>query len=311
MYLKMPYFRRQMASDKLFITFAKDHDLCFFTLIVCIIETTDFILLLISGLLGGFIGGMLGIGGAPVFIAFFWYVIPDYCGTEVSDSDLTQLVIANTVFVRTFAAFIGFWKHYQLGNFYWKTVRTISIPATIVSIFCIWILSKFHYSKTAFSISFIIIFIPLLYRMLKFDANQKAFNQPYRIKVIYLNLLGIVCGLVTALSGLGAGFVILPLMNSFFNIKIRKTASISLGVIFISSLFVIIYYFIFPPLSAPVPHAVGAILLPVTLPVVAASFFSSSYGVSFSRRLSPHTLQKCFILFCVVLIVHELWVLFA
>lgn len=264
------------------------------------------ILLLLGGLLGGFVGGLLGIGGAPIYLVMFWHIIPATYPT-LDEAVITQLVIANTVLVRTFAALSGCYSHYKSNNFYIDTVIAISIPATVVSLVFVFLLSYVHYTKVFFSIFFILIFIPLLYQMFRADFSKKSFNQPNRIKVFYLNGIGILCGLVTALTGLGAGFVVVPLLNNFFNIKIRKVASISLGVIFLSSIFVLFYYMFFFYISPSIPYTIGALSFPLSLPVIAASLISSPSGVWLSRKISAVALRNSFIVFCILIIAHEVW----
>ncbi len=259
----------------------------------------------LGGLLGGFIGGLLGIGGAPIYLAVYWQVVPQLY-PNLSDVQTTQIIIANTVVVRTFAALSGCYSHYKNGNFYADTVIAISIPATVVSLVIIFALSFVEYTKAYFSIIFILVFIPLLYQMFFDDMSKKHFNQPNRVKVFYLNLIGVFCGAITALTGLGAGFVVVPLLNNFFNIKIRKVASISLGVIFLSSVFVVFYYVLFfHSLHGQLPYSLGALSLPLVAPPIVLGFLSSPYGVKLSRKLSPQALRYIFLSFCVLIILNE------
>lgn len=270
------------------------------------IETEIFILLFVGGLLGGFIGGLLGIGGAPIYLAIYWQVIPRLY-PSLGEVETTQIVIANTVLVRTLTALSGCYVHIRNNNFYTNTVISISISATIVSLLLIFILSHINYTKNYFSIFFIIVFLPLLYQMLHDDMSKKHFNQPNRVKIFYLNLIGILCGAITALTGLGAGFVVIPLLNNFFNIKIRKVASISLGVIFFSSIFIVFYYVLFFDVSFAMPYSMGALSLPLLLPVIIAGFIASPWGVKVSQTLSPKTLRYIFIAFCGLIVLNEIW----
>ncbi|OWY23049.1 sulfite exporter TauE/SafE family protein [Sphingobacteriales bacterium UPWRP_1] len=267
---------------------------------------SDILLLLLSGILGGFVGGYLGIGGSPVYIVFFSYFIHQFYGTQVSPEEAVQLTIANTVFARTFASLAGCWKHYVMHNFYTRTVVTIAIPATIFSLLFAWLMAKFHYSKTAFSLAFIAMFMPLIYKMLTDDAEKKVFNHPYRIKVVFLNLAGVVSGALTALSGLGTGFILIPLLNSLFNIKIRKVTSISLGVLFITSLFTSIYYALAYHIGANLPFTYGGISLLISMPVLVGSLVASPVGVKVSQQHSPRTIRIVFIVFCVLITFNEL-----
>jgi len=271
-----------------------------------IITIADILLLLLSGIVGGFIGGYLGIGGSPVYVVVFQYFFMRIYGTQLSGEEVVQLTIANTVFSRTFASLAGCWKHLLNHNFYGKTVRTIAIPATIFSLLFTHLLANINYSQTAFSIVFIAMFMPLLYKMLADNSRKKVFNHPYRIKVTFLNLAGAVSGILTAVSGLGTGFVLIPMLNSLFNIKIRKVTSISLGVLFITSLAATFYYMLVYRVEVQLPYTYGGISLLLSVPVMVGSLVFSPLGVTVSQCHSPRTIRITFIVFCAIITLNEL-----
>ncbi len=255
--------------------------------------------------MGGFIGGYLGIGGSPVYIVVFNYFLYRFYGGQLSGEEILQLTIANTVFSRTLASLAGCWKHYANHNFYTRTVVTIAIPATIFSLLFTHLLANSNYSKTTYSIIFIGMFMPLLYKMLVDDTHKKVFNHPYRIKLVFLNAAGVLSGILTALTGLGTGFVLIPLLNSLFNIKIRKVTSISLGVLFISSLFTTIYYMLFYQISTHLPYTFGGISLLLSIPVLVGSLVASPLGVTVSQYHAPKTIRIAFIVFCLLITLYQ------
>ena len=183
-----------------------------------------------------------------------------------------------------FAALSGSFKQYRLGNFYPKTFATIGFPAAIVAVLSLMVLDKINYSKTHFSVVFILLFLPLLYKMLRDNPNKKIFSHPYHIKVFLLNLTGFISGLVSALAGFGGGFVVIPMLNSLFNIKIRKVISISLGVILISSVLITLYNLFFAQVSINIPYKMGTICFALSLPVIAGVLVAAPIGVIVSKR---------------------------
>ncbi len=266
----------------------------------------DLICLFGGGIIGGFLAGLLGIGGGPIYVVLFSIFIPKLYGGEITEAQTIQLIIANTVFARFFAALSGCWKHYRMNNLYLKTAIAIAIPAAMMSLIGISILSKMNYNKTFFSIIFILVFIPLLYRMIVDDKNKKNFNHPYRIKVLFLNMTGLISGTVTALAGLGGGFVVVPLLNSLFNIKIKKVVSISLSVISMVAFSVTVFYLSQYKVDINDPYIFGAISLSLCLPVIAGVMFAAPWGVKMSNQVSPYKLRVLFIAFCVFIIAKTL-----
>lgn len=254
-------------------------------------------------MLGGVISGLLGIGGGPVYVIILSYFINKMYGGQVSESTLVKLIIASTIFSTLFAALSGSIKQYLNHNFYPKTVLTIAIPALLSTMLVSYWVSTINYSKLAFSLLFIALMVPLLYRMLSDKPNKKQFNQPFNIKIGFMIMLGTLSGALTALSGLGGGFAIIPLMNSLFNIKIKKVMSISLGVIFIVALAnTFLNIFVLHYADAP-PGSWGGIIPQVSLPMIAGVVIGSPIGVYIAKRMSPSVLRYAFVAFCCIIII--------
>ncbi len=66
-------------------------------------EILDGILLFLTGIIGGFLAGLLGIGGGPIYVVIFTEFIPKLYGALLSGPETVQLIIANTIFARMFA----------------------------------------------------------------------------------------------------------------------------------------------------------------------------------------------------------------
>ncbi len=257
----------------------------------------------VAGAVGGFLSGLLGIGGGPIYVSIFTYFVTKLSGGSVSSTDYVKIVLAHTSFSTMFAALSGCIKQYRLNNFYWRTSVAIAIPSIIASILMAELLVNIRYNKTAFSIIFILSLLPALYRMLVDNPNKKRFNHPRSIKRLMLNITGITAGSVSALTGLGGGFVIVPMLNSLFNIKIRKTTSISLGVIAMTSAALALYYMLrFNFLEVQLPYMLGAISFPLLVPVLLGVAIFAPFGVSFAKRLTPLKIRLTFSAVCLLVI---------
>ncbi len=237
----------------------------------------------------------MGIGGGPIYVTIFTLFITQLTGGSLSSTDYVKIVLAHTSFCTLFAAFSGSYKQYKLNNFYWQTSVAIAIPSIIASVLMAEILSRISYNKTIFSMVFIASLLPALYKMLVDNPNKKRFNHPRGIKRLMLGLTGVTAGSVSALTGLGGGFVIVPLLNSLFNIKIRKTTSISLGVIAMTSSALALYYmlrFSFPMVD--LPFMIGAVSFALLIPVLLGVAIAAPFGVSFAKKLTPFQIRFIF-----------------
>lgn len=256
-----------------------------------------------AGAVGGFLSGLLGIGGGPIYVTIFTYFAVKLTGNSLSSTDYVKVVLAHTSFSTMFAALSGCYKQYKLNNFYWQTSVAIAIPSIIASVLMAEILARVSYNKFTFSVIFILSLLPALYKMLVDNPNKKKFNPPLSIKKLMLNITGITAGSVSALTGLGGGFVIVPMLNSLFNIKIRKTTSISLGVIAMTSTALATYYLIrfdFPDIQ--LPSMVGAISFPLLVPVLLGVVSAAPLGVVFAKKLTPLQIRWVFGTVCILVI---------
>lgn len=228
----------------------------------------------------------------------------------LTEDQQVKMVIANVGVVKIFAALFGLWKHYRNDNLHWPTTLSIAVPAVLIAVLLSWGLSYITYSKTVFQIIFILLLLPMLFRMIFDDKTKKRFNQPMNIKRFFLVAVGLISGSVSALAGLGGGVTVVPLLNSLFNIKIRKVISISLGVIFCVSVAMTIFYYLFYDFGAAVPYSSGAISWYLSLPLVLGVSIAAPLGVSVSNHLTPFTIRVLFACFCLVIIGKTLYDLF-
>ena len=56
---------------------------------------SDFIILIIGGCLGGFLAGLLGVGGGMIFIPFIQYMLSKFA--YIPDSEIVKFTLANSI----------------------------------------------------------------------------------------------------------------------------------------------------------------------------------------------------------------------
>ncbi|MGB0840072.1 MAG: sulfite exporter TauE/SafE family protein [Chitinophagales bacterium] len=265
-------------------------------------DIINIVVLLFAGLAGGFLAGLLGIGGGAIYAIILLQFAPELYEADLSQTQLVQLVVANTIFARFFAALSGCWKQYNMDNFHLPTSLALGIPATIITIGLIFILEQINYSKIMFQVVFILIFLPLLYRLFRNNDHTQRLRYEPHTKRYLLYILGIANGLITALAGFGGGMIMVPMLSALFNIKLHKIVSISLTVILIIAFFTTFFNLFFVQLPTTVPYTIGNISLVLSLPMIVGVTLAAPWGVSTSKKLSENTLRKLFIAFCLIMI---------
>ena len=264
------------------------------------IDLVDVIILIIAGIGGGFLAGLLGIGGGIIYVLIFTTYLKLMTDVPIPGEDLVKLTIANSVFALIFAGISGCYKQYRIGNFFPKEILLIGLPGIVGSILLTYILTTINYSKEEFAIVFSALLLPIIFRMLykKRSKISKEVRQDYPPGIFML--IGFVSGSATALSGLGGGFIIVPVVNGILKYPIKKAISISLGVIAVVSFGLSIYNltaFEFEYLK--LPYTYGAITFSMVLPVVVGVIAGAPIGVWASQKLPGYALRIFFVLFCI------------
>ena len=103
-----------------------------------------------------------------------------------------------------------------MGNFYPKQILYTSLPGVITSLGLSYAISQIHfYSKDKFNVFFISMLVLLLVRMFwKNTSTAAKEKEPAEVKTLAYVLTGFFTGLVTALSGLGGGIVMIPVFTN-------------------------------------------------------------------------------------------------
>jgi uncharacterized membrane protein YfcA len=263
----------------------------------------EFLYLFIAGILGGFIAGLIGIGGGVVYV----FIIPvalRYLG--VNEDEIAQYTIANSIFAILFASGSANYVLIRLKVFYKKEVIFISLLAILSSLLTLhFVVNTSWYSIKAFNITIVLLLLYMLYTTL-WSAN-KVFVYPLAaIKKWKLSLLGMSSGIIAALSGLGGGIIIIPVLNSFMKIDIRKASSISSGVIMITAFAMTIFNLSENPVHQVNSFHMGYIVFPVSLTLSLGVVLASPFGVKISRKLSSSTISYIYAAFLIIVILKKI-----
>ena len=263
----------------------------------------DIFYLFLSGLGGGLIAGLLGIGGGIIYILIFSIYLKNFSSIEIESSDMVQLMISNSLFAIFFAGLSGSYKQWKSHNFYIRPVLLIGISGVFTSLLLKNLMLRYYtYSTHDFAIVFSLLMIPLLIRMFFQSRHDGNFN-PEHMKAWKLIITGLITGFASSLSGLGGGFIMIPVLNGLFKIPMKKTISISLGAITVISF----GYSIFNLFFTDYPQyqfylAQGSIVFSMVLPVIAGVLLGTPIGVKLSHRLPPLALKALFAIFTLLVI---------
>ena len=269
-------------------------------------EITALLILFLFGVFGGFLSGLLGVGGGIIFIPIISYYLRQL-GLE--GDELVKYILANSFATIFFAGLISTYKQYRIRQFYPKqiglTAALAMITGTLVSY---GITSGDWYNKRAFSVIFLALLIFSVFRIL-LKRPEQAIDVASSPKHKYL-ITGALTGIVTALSGLGGGVVMIPLFNQYIKIDMKSASAISIGVIPLILIPVLATYIMATPLNPIMQDQLGYVLPSVFFPMVAGLLFAAPIGVATAQRSSDKVLKFIFASLVIIVIINTLVTLF-
>jgi uncharacterized protein len=275
----------------------------------------EILLLFTVGCIGGFLFGMVGIGGNVLYIPIFSFLL-----TQIGfhDDELSRAIIANALFILVFTGTAVSWKQFKVGNFFLREILlTASTGMTTAFGVCLLIKSGTWYDKKTFDLVFTSLLIITLLRLFtsktKENVSELKGNSEKEDPSVFLEkkpkmvlpflLVGIVTGSLTAFSGLGGSIVMIPLFTEFAGLTMKKAHSISVGVVPLMALTIATFYFFGTPKLITTPLSqFGYLNFSIVAPVIVGSMITAPFGVQAAHKVKPRTQKLVFAtIVCVVL----------
>lgn len=268
-------------------------------------------ILIIIGIIGGLIAGFLGLGGGIFYILFLPYIIAWF---GIPADQVTPFVVANSLIGIAFASVSSLLVQFAAVKKYLSEILLIGVPAVAISLLVTkYIVQSSWFSVECFNILVVFLMIFILFEMLykgkKRQASKRSIDQKIKPKEGLFS--GSVAGLISALSGLGGGIIIVPLLNIYLKQNLQKTKTISLAVIFMSSFFVSIEnIFSHPHYQPEALHTIGYIIPGISIPLVMGVIVGGPLGIKFSNKLTDKTIKMMFMFFVLLVLLEKFVSLF-
>lgn len=252
---------------------------------------TLFIILLLVGALVGFYSGLIGTGGniilIPAFDVLFHYL-------NIPENEMVKFIIAHSFFVTAFTGLSVSYKQYKVKNLYLLDVMLISLAGMISALLMTeFIKNGSWYHKSDFDWVFLSLLLILAFRMLFYQQESPSSKNSIHGRKFF-PIIGIVTGMISALSGLGGGVVVMPILTDILNVPIKKASSISIGVVAMLAIPISISYLTIDDQSTSqhiLPAQAGYISLYIAAPILAGIFSTAGWGVRTAQVTNPRKLR--------------------
>ena len=252
---------------------------------------TLFLILLLIGAIVGYYSGLIGTGGniilIPVFDILFHYL-------KIPETEVVKFIIAHSFFITAFTGLSVSYKQFKAKNLHVKEVLFISIAGMITAFFMTEFIKNGNwYHKSDFDLVFFTLLLILAIRMLFFKQPPPPINDNHLNKP-YFPIIGIVAGLISSLSGLGGGIIVIPILTDILKTPLKKASSISIGVVAMLALPISASYLSIDARSAMqhvLPAQQGYISMFIAAPVLMGVFSTTGWGVRTAQKTDANKLR--------------------
>lgn len=253
-----------------------------------------FLLLLGIGAAGGFVAGLVGIGGGVVFGPALFFV---YQAAGIQDPVLTPLTVGSSLLCTFAAALAGAAEQHRAGAIDLPTARVAGIAAAVAVVLVgAFVTTQPWYDGHAFKLLLGAVLVLVAARMVlarSGDDNALQAAEPRR-GALRLGGIGAAAGTLASLAGIGGGVVLVPLFQGMVRLPLKVAAGTSTAaIVLISGVGVVTYAVL--GLHADVPVlAVGYVGWGQALTIALPAAVTARLGVAAAHRLDGRVVRYAF-----------------
>lgn len=278
------------------------------------------IILLLIGSIGGFLAGIMGVGGGLVFIPILTYLFTQFPG--ISNEEAVRFTLANSITLVFASGLSGIYRQIKLGIYDFRKSLTVGIPGAAAAAAMSYAIQHGNwYSHERFTWVFLGFLLLSIGNMLFKKEDDSSPVNTENTSTLSRLTVGLFAGTVVSLSGLGGGIVMVPLFRMILKLPVKKATALSLSVVPLLSIFPIIQYLsisdapmlsnaILPTLNTmklfQTQYLVGLFYIPMALGVVVFS----SFGQKTALKTPTPIIRFIFALLSGIILIKTLYELF-
>ncbi|MDI7260907.1 MAG: sulfite exporter TauE/SafE family protein [Thermodesulfobacteriota bacterium] len=264
----------------------------------------EFFLFIAIGCAIGFLAGLFGVGGGvlivPLLIFFYEY-------SGISPAIMTHMAIGTSLFVVVFASLMSAYQHNKQKNIDWRAVFVLGFSSALTALAMTRLAADLS-GRLLQVIFALVVLITALIMLMESDVKaQRKMEAPSRLNLLGFGGLGLMAGVVSALTGVGGGVFVIPIMYNFLKMPIKLAIGTSSAAIVITALFSVTGYIVnglnIPDLPA---WSIGFVDLQRGIVLAIGSVLLARAGAYVSFKTHPLRLKKLFALFVILISIYIL-----
>ncbi len=281
----------------------------------------SFIILLLCGSMGGFLAGLLGVGGGMLFIPVIHEYLSSY---SLSTDEIVKYTLGNSIALVFISGVSGTFRQIKMGTWDWKQSLQIGIPGALSSLAMSYAITHGDwYNKQRFQTVFLGFLLLSIGNMIfgkskASKSNETAANPQENQTQNHTTatnetpnrwlptIVGILAGTVVSLSGLGGGIIMVPLFRMLLKKPMHQATSLSFSIVPILSISSLLQYTLSQPIHPINPLQTGYLLWIILIPMMAGVMFFSSFGQKTAPRVPVLWLRVIFAVLSSIILVKTL-----
>lgn len=238
------------------------------------------------GLVAGFIGGLLGVGGGVItvpsfFVLFYLLGYPENALMPFSVGTSLAIMIFNTI--------SSTWAQHQQRNVKWKIFKIMALGLIFGSLLGAFIGTWLPEKLLEIFFGIFLCSLSIVFHRDKlpiFDISEK-------ISFIVLRMASCITGILSSLLGIGGGILTVPLLTSM-RIPLKNAVGTSSSITLLVSFMGAFFYILFGWNQSLSSYNLGYIHLPAFFIVGVTTLFSARLGVQYMHQVNLRQIQKMF-----------------
>jgi uncharacterized membrane protein YfcA len=247
------------------------------------------LLLLTLGCVGGFLSGLLGVGGGIIFVPALYFGVTSF---GVDPEHAIRLGVGTSLaLVLVTAASSAFW-HHKKGSIDFSIIKSwwpyIVLGVAVGTFFASSVNGRFL--KQLFAAATLLIAVYMAF-------SKEAQTEPasHRVSKTVQKTVAALIGMISALIGVGGSMLNVPFM-AYIGIPMRKSVGTGGALGFIISLPAMIGYIMsgLPHMKELPPYSLGYVSLLAVAVIAPVSMLLSPIGVHVSHKMQRNILRRIF-----------------
>lgn len=236
----------------------------------------DFLVLITLGLFVGILSAFFGIGGGIIMVPAIAVIFPSLNQQYVLASSLGVIFINSII------------NTYNLSRgllLDWKIINPIAISSIIFS----FLTTQYAQQISSSSLKLIFALFSLFVSVWIFKGNTAPKDKAKKNNLLLISSIGFFSGLISGLTGVGGGLVVIPLLLKLTNVSIKSVSVYSNAIMIFTAFSGVVSFAIGKPKMTTEFYSIGYILPALIAIVLIGSFIGSKIGATINQKVNSST----------------------